>query len=110
MVMATPRATELLFNLASKGRLTKSNLAAFLTPQAREVFLDECRLIEQEFTQSCAAKGGPYLVSGGAFDGVDEACLNAVLAVDGEHMSRCMSAWSEIFRDQNNRLLAWKTR
>jgi len=108
--MATPREVKELFELASTGRLTKSYLAAFLTSQAREAFLDKCRLIEQELTQSGATKGDPCLASGCAFDGVDEACLNAVLAVDGEHMSRCMSAWSEIFRDQNNRLLAWKTR
>jgi hypothetical protein len=90
-----------LITRAAEGRFTKSELAAFLAIQNRQAFLDACARIEKTYTEECAAKNDPCLVSGCSAEG--EVCLQPLLHAGSAYHKACAAAWLPIFRDAKNR-------
>ena len=90
---------------AIRGRLTKHALASLLDPEPRRRFLDVCAVIEQSYTDACAAMD-PCLESGcSCLGGV---CLQPLLRASTEYHSRCGVEWARLFAEPGNRDGSWK--
>jgi hypothetical protein len=90
-----------LIAMATEGRFTKSELASFLAIENRQPFLDACARIEKAYTEECAAKHDPCLVSGCSAEG--EVCLQPLLHAGSAYFKACAAEWLPIFRDAKNR-------
>lgn len=91
---------------AIMGRLTKHALASLLRPERRRGFLDACAVIEQSYTDACAAAKDPCLESGCSC--VGDICLQPLLRASTEYHSRCGAEWAKLFAERGNRDGSWE--
>ncbi|MBI3492405.1 MAG: hypothetical protein HY047_11590 [Acidobacteria bacterium] len=98
-----------LMTAAAEGRLSKDELASLLNPGFRQPFLKACAVIEERYTEECAAQNDPCLESGCAVSVVEgEACLQPLLRVGTEYHKACAAEWIKVFRNPNARIEIWK--
>ena len=90
---------------AIQGRLTKHALASLLAPEPRRGFLNACAVIEESYTDACAATD-PCLESGCSCLG--EICLQPLLRAGTDYHSRCGAEWAKLFAERGNREPSWR--
>ena len=100
--MHTINSPEQLMRLAEEGALSKVELADLLEPDARHVFLEECRRIERTITDDCIKRGDFCLESGCPME-QGEVCLDAILKTEPLYHKACAGAWLPIYQDPRNR-------
>jgi hypothetical protein len=90
-----------LLKYAEEGRLSKHALATMLLPEPRKQFLDACAVIEERYTEECAAAADPCLESGCPVEG--EICLQPLLRAGTEYHKACAAEWAKLFAREENR-------
>jgi len=86
---------------ARAGGMTKVELAALLTPNARKTFLNFCTSIERRYTSACTATKDPCLDGGCALEG--EVCLQPLERAKADYDRACGQAFVELYLDPLNR-------
>jgi hypothetical protein len=108
MNASTVQIFERAMTQAIGGRLSKSELAMLLAPEARRRFEAACAAIELKYTDECRSMNDPCLQSGCSAEG--ERCLEPLLRAEEEYLSACGGEWAKLFADPENRDDAWTVR
>ncbi len=99
---------ERLMKFAEEGHLPKRALAALLTLDTRQRYLDACAKLEKRYTDACAAQADPCLETGCSVEGEDEICLQPLLRAGAEYQKACAAEWLKLFRTTTNRIDVWR--
>ena len=98
-----------LMEFAEEGRLSKGVLVNLLNVESRRSYLAACAAIEKKYTEECAAKNDPCLVSGCSIDqAAGEICLQPLLNAGIDYHRACAAEWIKLFRTPQNRIDVWK--
>jgi hypothetical protein len=100
-----------LLDFVKRGNVSRLELVTLLIPEKRQTYVNICSDIERVITYECGTSGDICLEEGGVcpfIDDSDEVCLQACLSAGVSYYEACITAWYELFKSNENRVVAWR--